>query len=334
MAYSIQDISNREIWDTFLENHNPTALFQSWTWGDVQQRLGNRVHRFGCFRDGHLGALFQVVTVLAKRGTFVHVRHGPIVAKQDLRVWKQVLLYLKIHAKQEGALFVRISPLVNPQFRNELQRLGTRDADIHAMDAEYCWVLPLDKPLDVLLQQMRKTTRYEIRKAEQIGVKVAVSNKVNDLKTFQELYLQTAKRQGFVPHRGIQEEFEQFSARNEALLFTAYYQNQAIATALILYTGTQGIYHHGASVTNKIPGSYAIQWQAIQEAKRRGMTVYNFWGIAPEDQPNHPWQGLTLFKKGFGGEVREFLHAQDLPVSPLYLIPSTIEKIRKLRKGY
>jgi lipid II:glycine glycyltransferase (peptidoglycan interpeptide bridge formation enzyme) len=64
------------------------------------------------------------------------------------------------------------------------------------------------------------------------------------------------------------------------------------------------------------------------------MARYNFWGIAPEGKKNHPWNGLTGFKKGFGGEAHEYLHAQDLPCSPLYILPKTIETIRRIKKGY
>jgi lipid II:glycine glycyltransferase (peptidoglycan interpeptide bridge formation enzyme) len=77
-----------------------------------------------------------------------------------------------------------------------------------------------------------------------------------------------------------------------------------------------------------------LQWAASRDAKKRGMQVYNFWGIAPENNPNHPWRGITLFKKGFGGRNIEYIHAQDLAVSPLYIIPRTIEMVRRVVKGY
>ena len=209
--------------------------------------------------------------------------------------------------------------------------LGLRPAPIHAMDAEYTWVLRLDDSEEVLLANMRKTTRYLVRQAEKLGVKVVASQKIAD---FLELYEQTAERQHFVPHRGIAAEFTEFVKRGAAELLVATHAGKRIAAAVILYFGQEAIYHHGASIASKIPASYLLQWYAIKEAKKRGLTWYNFWGIAPEDKPNHPWQGITLFKKGFGGELRSFIHAHDLPVSPFYRIAATVETVRKRLKHY
>jgi len=96
--------------------------------------------------------------------------------------------------------------------------------------------------------------------------------------------------------------------------------------------GEYAFYHHGASQNTypKIPTAYAVQWAAIREAKKRGIKLYNFWGIAPdENDKKHPWAGLTLFKKGFGGYRTNYLHAQDLPLSWKYWISWSIELIRR-----
>lgn len=122
--------------------------------------------------------------------------------------------------------------------------------------------------------------------------------------------------------------------------------------------------------SNKLPVSYLVQWEAIKEAKNRGCEKYNFWGIAPifskqkmgisnfqravggwrpisKQIPNsnnqnskiefidrkHPWYGLTLFKKGFGGYKKEYLKTQDLPFSQSYWLTYTFEKLRKLKRG-
>ena len=45
-------------------------------------------------------------------------------------------------------------------------------------------------------------------------------------------------------------------------------------------------YNYGAStdIGRNEPGAYAIQWQAIIEAKKRGMTRYNFWGVVEQNK--------------------------------------------------
>ena len=70
----------------------------------------------------------------------------------------------------------------------------------------------------------------------------------------------------------------------------------------------------------------------IQEAKKRGCTLYNFWGVSPDNKPKHPWAGLSLFKKGFGGFEETYLHAQDKPLTKKYWLNYIIETVRRLKR--
>jgi lipid II:glycine glycyltransferase (peptidoglycan interpeptide bridge formation enzyme) len=105
---------------------------------------------------------------------------------------------------------------------------------------------------------------------------------------------------------------------------------------MVLFSSQSAFYHHGASshAFSKINASCAVQWEAIREAKRRGCKFYNFWGIAPPDQPKHPWTGLSLFKTGFGGEAEDYLHAQDKPLTKKYWVNFIIETIRARKRGF
>lgn len=319
MALVKREITSQKTWDDFVLRHAPYALFQSWNWGEVEKRLGFTVWRWGWFSKNTLVGVAQIIKVPARRGTFLHIRHGPIgnVDFQDL----------KSLAKEEGAWFVRVSPQIEKD--TVYKKLGFLPAPIHAMDAELCWVLDLDKSEEDLLAAMRKTTRYEIRRGQKLGV---VVKKVDDLKDFLVLYDETSARHGFVEHKGIKEEIEVFG--KSALILNAQFEGKTLASAVILFWGDEAIYHHGASVPSKIPASYLVQWEAIREAKRREKKLYNFWGIAPDESPNHPWRGITVFKRGFGGRQVSYIHAQDYPISPLYAIPRAIEYMRKKIKGY
>ena len=71
----------------------------------------------------------------------------------------------------------------------------------------------------------------------------------------------------------------------------------------------------------------------LKQARKRGCKIYNFWGITPTDSPRHPWAGLTLFKKGFGGYKKEYVKTQDLPLSGQYWINYLVERIRRSKRG-
>ncbi len=336
MAITVTPITSSQIWETFVLKNAPGALFQSWAWGQVQVKMDQKLWRFGIYEGASLVGVFQILKVSARRGTFLHVRHGPVFAKQEKKYWEEFLTFMKECAAREHAWFIRVSPLIDDSQENRMffKEFGMRSAAIHAMDAELCWVLDIDKSREELLAGMRKTTRYEIRQAEKLGVTVVQSSDVTSLGEFFKLYAATSRRQGFIPHSGINEEFEIFAKEGKSTLFLGTYKNEVLAGAIILYWGNQAFYHHGASLSTKVPASYLVQWVAIGEAQKRGIKVYNMWGIAPEDNLKHPWRGLTLFKKGFGGREIKYIHAHDLPISPKYLFARTVETVRRIRKGY
>lgn len=109
--------------------------------------------------------------------------------------------------------------------------------------------------------------------------------------------------------------------------------NNAIASALIIFTKSTAFYHQGATTHSKIPGSHLLQWEAIKEAKKRGCQYYNFCGIHQPGRTPKNWDGLTLFKQGFGGEQVDYLTTQDLVLSPKYYLTFCYEKYLNWRRG-
>lgn len=280
----IQEINDKNLWEQFISAHSPQSLFQSWNWGEVTRiqnlELGiKNLWRLGLFSDEKLIGIAQVVKITAKRGIFACEARSYIF-RLERKIFTFFLDYLKTLAKDQKALFIRISPLIDNSAENQslVKSLGFQDAPIHAMDGEYCWVLDLDEPEEQLLAGMRKTTRYLIKQAQKIGVVIKQSKNTADLAQFLKLYSQTADRHNFVPHKGIREEFSQLLKDNQICLFQGYYQSKLLCAALIVFYNHQAIYHHSASVEQRIPVNYLLQWEVIKEAKRRGKSVYNFWG--------------------------------------------------------
>lgn len=329
----IRSFTDPILWNQFVVMHNGWAFFQSWEWGEVQKRLNHEVVRWGIFEKKELVGVAQIIIVEAKRGTFLHVRHGPVFAQNILTGWDFFIEKLRRLGKEKNADFIRISPMIEDSTKNKglLKKLGFRPSPLHAMDAEVCWVLNVTDSEETLLSNMRKTTRYLIRHAQKAGIKIVESDDINK---FLPLYTNTASRQEFVPHKGVKEEFEILSKAKKAHLLCAYDSNKFLAASLFIEFDSQLIYHHSASVQTNTGAGQLLQWHAIQLTKKLGLTFYNFWGIAPITQSGHPWRGITLFKQGFGGEEKRFLHAHDLPLTPFYLMTFGAETVRRLVRGY
>lgn len=332
-------IEDKAIWDEFVCKVPLHTFFQSFEWADFNQNIGDTPKKYGFYEKDKLVGIALIIKVFAKRGTFLFCPHGPLFTVDKPDYWKFFLEFFREQGREEKVNFVRVSPTALDN--HKIQALFSQEKFISApihMSAESSWVLNLDnKPEEQLLAEMRKTTRYEIRQAEKRGYQVIKSTNPKDLKTFLKLYHQTVDRTNFVPFSDnyITKEFLAFSKNNKAMLFLEKHNSKFVAALMVIFHGQGAYYHQGATTPlGKEAVSYLAQWEAIKEAKSRGCTFYNFWGIAPNDNPKHPWYGLSLFKKGFGGERINFIHAQDYPIKlwrylPIYIL----ETIRRLKRS-
>jgi len=335
----IKRIETKEKWDEFIEEISAHTFLQSWEWRLAQEMMGNKIFNLGIFDGDKIIGVAFVYVIRAKRGSFLFCPHGPLISKNWENSFSDLLKYLRELAKKEKVDFIRISPL-DKKSDDKIalfRRLGFRKAPIH-MHPELSWLLDLQLSEEELLKNMKKRTRYSINKAQKDGVEIISSTDSKDIEDFYKIYIETAKRQIFVPFSKdyVKKEFEIFNKQGKIMLFFAKYKGEIITTAMIIYSNGSGFYHHGASIRSRssITSSEYLQWGAILEAKKRGLKLYNFWGISPEENKNHPWTGVTQFKKGFGGFPEEYVPTQDYPLTLKYWLNYMIETVRRIKRKY
>ena len=352
MEFEIKEIRDRSVWERFLLTCQEKTFLQSWNWGDFQENLGFKTWRLGIYQKGSgIAGLSLVVKIVAKRGSFLFVPHGPNIKpeikNQRLEILGVLLEKLRKIAEEEKIDFIRIAPIWERDQKSKeiFKKLGFREAPVH-IHPEVTWLLDISLPEEEILRRMRKNTRNLIRRAKREGVEVFQENSQEGVEKFNEIYSVTVRRHHFAPFslEYLKGEFSAFSKKDQIAVFFAKHQGRLLASAMVIYWQKIGFYHQGASIASRVPAPYLLQWEAIKEAKRRGCQLYNFWGIVPEvktteDLKNpkirrHPWWGLSLFKMGFGGYRKEYLRTQDLPLSFRYWLNYLVERARKFRRGY
>ncbi|NOS67073.1 MAG: peptidoglycan bridge formation glycyltransferase FemA/FemB family protein [Candidatus Peribacteraceae bacterium] len=356
----VSEAKEKAVWDQFLLSQTSRPFLQSWTMGEVYKRIGQEPVRL-IIKEGETvrGVCFAHI-VPARRGKHLSIPYGPVL--ENCATWKnmeeglrELLKELKRIAKESGCSFIRMSPFwtKSDALDANFKAMGIQDSPLHLL-AEHLWYLPLVEPdpwsvfairnpqsaissEDALFKEMRSTTRNLIRRAEKEGVTVTASvDPVADLPHFLKLHDETRKRHGFTPYTDsfFRAQVEEFAKTKNVILYLARHQGEVIASSIHMTFGGETSYHHGASVISKIPASYLLQWTAIRDALRRGDHLYNFWGIAPEGNPKHPFAGVTLFKTGFGGKLLELTHCRDIPLSSKYYLTRGFEAVRKWRRGF
>ena len=343
---TIREIDNKETWESFISQCAQKTFLQSWNWGDFNVQNGAKIWRFGAYSDDRLLGVALVIKVSARRGTFLFIPHGPVMleglsAQDRKEVLELILLQIGDIAKKERASFIRVSPLLleNEDNKNIFIDLGFRDAPMHASAYEATWKLDIYPPEAELLKNMRKTTRYLIKKvSENTDVKIEKSTNPQDIEIYQKLNKAVSKRQRFVPFSDnfVRNEFEIFNKDREVMFLFGKYNGEVVAGAMIIFWSGKAFYHQAASLGkfSKFSVPYLLQWEAIKEAQFRKCSVYDFWGFTdPEKFPRHPWAGPTLFKMGFGGYKEEYIKTQDFVISKGYWINYIIESIRKRKRN-
>jgi peptidoglycan pentaglycine glycine transferase (the first glycine) len=342
----LREVISKDEWEGFLLSCAEKTFLQSWNWGDFNIKNGGKIWRLGIYNEGKLISVALIIKVLAKRGTFLFIPHGPVISesisgKDKKTILELILLHLIKISKDEKASFIRVSPILleKEENVNVFLDLGFRDAPMHASAYEATWKLDIYPSEDDLLKNMRKTTRYLIKKAlENSDISIEISSDIKYIETYQKLNKAVSKRQGFVPFSDnfIKNEFEVFKGDNEIVFLFGKYKGEIVAGAMIVFWSGMAFYHQAASLGKfaKFSIPYLLQWEAIKEAKKKGCLTYDFWGFTdPEKYPNHPWSGPTLFKMGFGGYKESFIKTQDFVISWKYWLNYIIENIRKLKRG-
>ncbi len=312
----------------------PEANFlQSPEYGKMNELLKDKAIQSDFDGKGH--ALMIVRN--AKRGRYLEIPCGPLTDWNDKKAVKAVFDEIIKTGKSEHCVFVRVRPQLRATENNLklLADLGLKKSPMH-LAAEHTVVLDLTKSEDELLADMRRQTRYEVRRSLKQGITVTKDDSEEIFKEFHRVQSETAKRQGFVPPNlnTLLAEREAFKG-NINIYVAKTAEGEPIAYGMIIKSGKEGDYYEAAStdLNRKLPGAYALLWQAIKDLKAEGYERFNLWGIAPPNQPNHRYAGVTTFKTGFGGEVVEYVPAHDIVLSKVgYLKDYMVESIRKKRR--
>lgn len=337
----VKKIDTLTDWENFVEQQEFTPFVQSSKYIQFYSSLREDGFIVGIFEGEKIIGGSVVVTTHAKRGNFLYLPYGPILPTENTEAALQSLVeFLHIYGKKNNFDFIRVSPFLDDTTENKtlFSKNGFRPAPMHVL-AENTWILDITSGEEELLKNMNKNHRNLIRRCEREGVTIKTTTNPKNLQVLNTLLDTTAKRHHFVRFSDhyIASEFAAFLPTN-VLLFEAFLPDGSIdGAAVILFYGNMAAYRHSASLNlnSKLPTSYLLQWHVIQEAKKRGIQWYNFWGIAPEHaSKEHPFFGITHFKKGFGGQKKDLLHCQDLPLSKKYWFNWVIESFRRMKRGF
>lgn len=359
--YTIEDAKNREEWDKFVTSHPEANFLQSWDFYEFHQSRGNAiVRRIARDQQKRIVGAYAGVVEAAKRGRHLAIAGGPILDWQNRPLVDAVFADIVAEGRAHNCVFVRVRPQLplSNQSLQLMQELGLKKAPLY-LSVEYAGVLDLHKTEEEILAGASQGLRRKLRKAEKNGIIIEKSTDPADIHEFYEIQLQTAGRHDFV---AFSEDFftKQFAAlapNGEAVLYTARLahpqntegansqdtedakvpDNQAkpgeiLAQNFMIFYGDEASYHYGVSseLGTKYSGAPLLHLEAMRDARKRGITRYNLWGIVDLDDTKHRFYGVSQFKRSFGVDELKYTPAHDIVLKPLhYKATELFEKLRK-----
>jgi lipid II:glycine glycyltransferase (peptidoglycan interpeptide bridge formation enzyme) len=212
-------------------------------------------------------------------------------------------------AKEIGAIALRIEPLWAEK-PHCLTGFVRAPADLLPSETLLIDLRPNETEI---LAAMKPKGRYNLRLSLRHGVKPEFTTDSQAIPIFYDLFWETVKRQQFFgePYSFFINLCQTLFAANMAEIGLARWEGKAIAAILVVYWGERATYLYGGRSFEhpELMASYGLHWAAMQRAKARGCTLYDFYGFTRE--PNHDYTKFSQFKRQFGGVVVTTIGAYD-----------------------
>ena len=308
--------------EEFLDSQETAHPFQFPQWADPGSRLmllreGGKIRWL---------ASLSVYAPLGRKMPWIRAavaNRGPVC--DDPKLWEAVAEELAEYMRRERLTYFEVSPeriqvAESPGFlsNSEWQGLNVQRSSLR---------LDLTRGMDEILANFSKNTRYEVRRAERLGATVSAATSNAEIDEFSHLYLGLAARKGFQPdsterlHRQIH---WLMNSESRGALVLARTDNVVRGGAVIGRAGRRCWYIWGASDKQQhLNVGHILQWNALQWAKSRGCSEYDFGGYTPGATSGPAW-----FKAGFGGTVVHFVAPHRRVVRPgIYRVYRLLSKV-------
>ncbi|MFZ5437530.1 MAG: lipid II:glycine glycyltransferase FemX [Patescibacteria group bacterium] len=322
--------------------HHP---LQTWEWGEFRQKTGIEIERFGFFENGKLKQSLQVtfhqLPILGK--TAGYLPKGFMPDENQLSTLKKI-------GREKNALFIKLEPDVSQpvasaqtghrEIRKFLQDHGCQPG--RPLFTKYTFELDLDKTEEELFSQLSSKTRYNVKLAKKKGVEVFENSTQEGLETYLKILAETTDRQGFYAHTPdyFRTMWETLKDSGMMKIFNAVYEEKVLVSWIMFVFDSKLYYPYGASSNENrdVMASNLMMWEMIRFGRNSGYKKFDMWGSLGENpDPKNPWFGFHRFKKGYGGELKEFVGTYDLvldqTIYPIFRVAENWRwKILRLRK--
>ena len=246
------------------------------------------------------------------------VHKGPVA--EDADALMSGLRALKELAEKRGLCEIQISPQIREEKADDLHHIcGMLGFQSQASQPYSTLILDVSGSYEKILAGFHSKTRYNVRRADRIGITVRQASTEGDFLQFYQIYEQRGLQKGFSP-AVTASEFMTLSERIQAssdrgALFLSEYKGDILAGDVFLRAGPRILGLLAAIAADnhgRLPRLYPLIGRAIEWAKEIGCSEFDFGGFGPAGDPT-----VRQFKESFGGQLRTFAPSYNLTLRTL-----------------
>jgi lipid II:glycine glycyltransferase (peptidoglycan interpeptide bridge formation enzyme) len=295
---------NCEEWNNFLIELDNYTIYQSYNWGEIKKENGWHVYRAIAYENNKIISMMQVLYKRFPLKTILAWIPGGIVGSLD----DIDLIFIK---KELNANFIIARCSFNFESKTTeklLNQVGWTKAKVK-MNTGLSMSLNPQEDLDLIKSKCSKNWRHNLNRSFKKDNIITTWTNVKAEELFS-IYSQ------FENDKGISQQYslnnlssilnhlnnnlillKAFNSNGELLGLRAFAHLKDKAWDLMAITTQEG---------RKSYSSHRLFWNILEEAKKIGITSYDFSGIDPEGN-----KGVYNFKKGTGAAHVEYLGEWD-----------------------
>ncbi len=307
----------------------PVSFLQSPLYGRLQEKDGKAVVYFVAAQADATVACGLAVKYTAPLGmSFLYCPYGPAAQAWSTGLMAAFRDFFRPVARELGCAFVRLDAATD-DFASVVRPISNRLAKTASLQPRAEWMLDIGPDENDLWMAFHKHARYNIRLAERARAETTVYKPAEaPLDDFFGLMQTTGGRDSFgIFDKSYYESYLSAMSEDEGFMVVCRIDGVPVAAALFVTYDGQAHYVFAGSSDDyrKIAPAYTVIWTALQEARRRGCTLFNFGGIV-DDVKGHDLAGVTAFKRRFGGYELRHPNPTDIVVKPLLYFAFTVYK--------
>ncbi len=296
-------------WRRLIDAASGATLPQSWAYAQAMPTAEGQMPHFGVIRDssGEAGCVLVLERRALKVLSRVSIHRGPLWLRADVPAETVASAFALLRRRWPRRPWRRVSVIPELPAGAASHALLTEAGYRRAGDGYRSILIDLTLPEPERLQGLRATWRHDLQRAERRGLLVEIDR--HGKATLPWLTQNVELDRRLRGYRGPSQKLALqlvLAARpyDEALVLVASREGRRIGGILAIRHGDTATYLIGwtGAEGREMRATHLLLWRAMEALAAEGVRRFDLGGINPGEAP-----GLTLFKRGLGGQEYELV---------------------------